>query len=93
MADLSTSSEQWWSVMMNAVTTWYGHHMTLTPIQRLSHHPSMPEELKAKKWGRLERRAASFLMSALPEPLKEEIVASKSVTTLGILPKAMLQYP
>ena len=92
MADLSTSSEQWWSLMMKTVTSWYSHHMTLTPIQRLTHQPTMPDELKAKRWGRLERRAASLLMSALPEALKEEIIASKSVSALGILSKAMLQY-
>eukprot|EP00435_Cladocopium_sp_Y103_P056027 s116_g18.t1 len=91
MADLSSSSEQWWALVMKTVNGWYSHHMTLTPIQRLSRHPTMPEELRAKKWGRLER-AASLLMSLLPEPLKEEITASKSVTTLGILSKAMLQY-
>ena len=31
-------------------------------------------------------------MAALPEALREEVVASKAVTTLGILSKAMLQY-
>eukprot|EP00435_Cladocopium_sp_Y103_P007611 s3631_g2.t1 len=95
MANLSTTPKQRWSLMMKTVTAWYSHrmtHMTLTPIQRLSHHPTMPDELKAKRWGRLERRAASLLMPSLPEPLREEIIASKSVTTLGILSKAMLQY-
>jgi hypothetical protein len=31
-------------------------------------------------------------MASLPDPLREEVVASKAITTLGILSKAMLQY-
>ena len=31
-------------------------------------------------------------MSSLPEALKEEVVSSKSFTTIGILTKAMVQY-
>eukprot|EP00435_Cladocopium_sp_Y103_P033016 s3094_g8.t1 len=33
-----------------------------------------------------------LLMAALPESLKEEVISSKSVTTLCILTKAMIQY-
>ena len=32
MADLSSSSEQWWSLVMQTVTEWYSDHMSLTPI-------------------------------------------------------------
>ena len=92
MSDLSTTSEEWWNQTLQVAKDWYGQHMKLTPIQRLTHSPEVTPELKARKWGRLERRAASLLMSALPEQLKEEVVSSKAVTTLGILAKAMLQY-
>eukprot|EP00435_Cladocopium_sp_Y103_P055570 s436_g18.t1 len=37
-------------------------------------------------------RSAALLMAALPHSLKEEVISSKSVTTLGILTKAMIQY-
>eukprot|EP00435_Cladocopium_sp_Y103_P018940 s142_g4.t1 len=92
MADLSTSSEAWWDATLSTAKSWYDKHMQLTPIQRLSHLPVATEELKAKKWARLERRSSALLMAALPEGLKEEVISSKSVTTLGILTKAMIQY-
>ena len=95
MADLSTSNEEWWNLTLQVAKDWYGKHMMLTPIQCLTHVPEATEELKTRKWQRLERRAASLLMSALPEQLpeqlKEEVVSSKAVSTLGILAKAMLQ--
>ena len=92
MSDLSPTSEQRWDLTIETVKTWYQSHMSMTPIQRLSHHPVVSENLKLKKWGRLERRAASLLMGALPEQLREEVISSKSVTTLGIICKAMLAY-
>ena len=92
MGDLSATSEAWWDQTLELAKAWYQQHMQLTPIQRLTHHPVATEELKAKKWGRLERRASSLLMSSLPEALREEVISSKSLTTSGILTKAMVQY-
>ena len=92
MADLTPTSEEWWETTLETAKGWYQRHMQMTPIQRLTHAPEKNDKLDNKKWGRLERRAASMLMAALPEQLREEIVASKSVTTMGILTKAMIQY-
>ena len=72
MSDLSPTSEQWWDLTLSTAKTWYQEHMQMTPIQRLSHLPVMSELLKQRKWGRLERRAASLLMASLPEQLREE---------------------
>ena len=41
------------------------------------------------RWSRVERRASSLLMAAIPDQLREEVVASKSVSALGILSKGM----
>ena len=68
------------------------NHMAMTPLQRLTHQPVLTADLKQRKWSRLERRASSLMMAALPEQLKEEVVAAKSVSALGILSKAMLLY-
>ena len=92
MSDLSSNSQHWWGATMKVVSTWYAHHMTLTPIQRLSHVPELPDHLKQRKWSRLEKRAASLLMASIPETLREEVVASKAVSTHGIMSKAMLVY-
>eukprot|EP00438_Fugacium_kawagutii_P029791 Skav227164 [mRNA] locus=scaffold502:278286:285743:- [translate_table: standard] len=92
MQDLSESSELWWAETLRTARAWYEAHMKLSPIQRLSHEPTPTDVMKQKKWSRVERRATSMLMLAIPEPLKEEIVASKSLSVLGVLTKGMLMY-
>jgi hypothetical protein len=92
MSDLSANSQQWWESTVQVVSGWYAQHMTLTPIQRLSRSPELTDHLKQKKWMRLEKRAASLLMAALPEMLREEVVSAKAVSAVGILSRAMLLY-
>ena len=92
MADLSSTSEMWWDLTLSTARAWYDNHMKLSPIQRLTNAPQTTPELQQKKWSRLERRASSLLLGALPESLKEEVIASKAITALGILAKAMLQF-
>ena len=92
MSDLSATSQDWWEETLQVARSWYEAHMAMTPLQRLTHQPTLTSELKQKKWSKLERRASSLMMAALPEQLKEEVVAAKSVSALGILSKAMLLY-
>ena len=92
MGDLSNTSEAWWSKIMDTARRWYERHMLLTPIERLTHSPQTTDELKSAKWSRLEKRASALLLACIPEALKEEVISSKQVSTLGILCKAMIQY-
>ena len=92
MSDLSASSEEWWSQMVVTAREWYSSHMLKTPLDRLAHSPVPGPGLLQKKWSRLERRASALLLAAIPEGLREEVVSSKSITTLGILAKGMVQY-
>ncbi|CAL1136815.1 unnamed protein product [Cladocopium goreaui] len=92
MADLSSTSEMWWDLTLSTARTWYDHHMKLSPIERLTSTPRPTPELQQKKWSRLERRASSLLLNALPQTMNEEVIAAKSITALGILSRAMLQF-
>lgn len=92
MGDLSTNSEEWWQSTVETAKSWYLSHMSKSPMERLHHQPSSPPTLTQKRWARLERRASSLLLAAIPEGLKEEVVSSRSLTTLGILTKGMILY-
>eukprot|EP00438_Fugacium_kawagutii_P024973 Skav217964 [mRNA] locus=scaffold3450:124613:131011:+ [translate_table: standard] len=92
MCDLSASSAQWWELVTQYAQRWYQEHMLLTPIQRLKHKVEEGPQLKQKKWQRLERRAASLLLAAIPESQKEEVVSSKELSAVGILTRVMLAY-
>ena len=92
MEDLSDGASDWWHRLWQEANQWYTEHLSLTPLQRLSHEVQPSAELAQAKWVRLERRAAGMLMSALPQMVKEEVVSTRSVSALGILTKLLVMY-
>ena len=92
MEDLADTATEWWTEMLGHVQRWYDEHMQLTPLARLGHECKAPSSLALRKWTRLERRASAMLMAALPEPIKDEILSSRMVTTFGILRKLYVAY-
>lgn len=58
-------------------------HMSNSPLERLSHKIVPTPALNQRKRGRLEKRASALLLAAIPSPLLEEVVAAKSISTLG----------
>ena len=92
MADLSESSEEWWSELMQAVQSWYSEHVLLSPLERAGHKPVPPPHLQQRKWQRLERRVASMLLKAIPEAQKEELVAGKNLGAFAIMAHLQILY-
>ena len=92
MADLSSSSAEWWSVLMTEAQHWYGQHLKLQPLERVSHEAVASAELTAPKWARLERRASTMLLMSLPQNLREELVSTKRVSALRIVCHLMMIY-
>lgn len=70
MSDLSAASGDWWTEIVETARSWYLHHQTLKPIERLKHTIEPTPELQKKRWSRLEKRASSLLIQALPESQK-----------------------
>ena len=92
LADMSSSSARWWKILTKEAGEWYCEHLKLPPIDRVSHDASPSEELNQAKWARLERRVSSMLLMAVPQTVREELVASKRMTALKILCQLMVQY-
>ena len=94
MGDVSDGSQQWWDGMLRAARSWYATHLEKTPLERVAHRPEVPRELQNSKFQRLEKRAATLLMGAIPVSMQEEVVAGKGkdITTISILSKLMLSY-
>ena len=92
MGDLSDGSQQWWEGMLRAARSWYYAHLEKTPLERVAHRPEVPQELQEQKFQRLEKRAATLLMGAIPISMQEEVVAGKDINTISILGKLMLSY-
>ena len=92
MSDLSSTSSVWWDLVVEESRAWYRKHQTLKPLEKLRHLTKPSVDLQATKWKRLEKRASTFLLKAIPEQQKEDLVASKDISVMNILCRLMLCY-
>ena len=92
MGDLTNTSSLWWEILVREATSWYQRHLLLPPLERVAHHPTPSAELSQPKWIRLEKRASTLLLMAIPESQREELVSSKRLTALGIICQLLVIY-
>lgn len=92
MGDLTATSNDWWSTILEEARDWYQDHQGLGPMDRLTHDVIPSEKLKSPRRGRLERRVTSLLLASLPEAQKDEMIATKTLSPLGIISKLMVAY-
>ena len=90
MADISPSARQWWTAVVREVEILYDTWLQSTPLERLR---LKPEWLPGDENGmRIEQRATSMLLSAIPEHLRKDIIASRKLSTVSILFKLHTIY-
>ena len=92
MCDLTSTSGDWWKTLMEEASQWYQRHMKLAPLDRISHDPVPSERLNQPRWSRLERRASTLLLMALPEGQREDLISSKRLTALRIVCHLLVTY-
>ena len=92
MTDLSDSSGQWWELVVGEARQWYNKYIQLRPLQRTTYTIEPWAELKKVKWTRVEKRAISMMLTAVLTTVKEELVATRSLTPLRLLSKLMVLY-
>ena len=90
MTDLSDSSGEWWELVVSEARAWYKQYIKLRPIQRASSKIEPSAELQKPKWARVEKRAISMLLSSVPTTVKEELVATRTLSPLGLVSKLMV---
>ena len=92
MSDLTGTSGEWWQLLMSEAYGWYQRHLQLPPLDRISHTPTPSPELARSKWSRLEKRASTLLLMAVPEGQREDLISSKRLTALGIICHLLVIY-
>ena len=92
MSDLTNTSGLWWKQLMSEAMDWYLKHLQLQALDRINHEPKPSPELEKSKWSRLERRASTMLLMAIPEGQREELISSKRLTALKILCHLLTVY-
>ena len=92
MADLSDISGDWWVLMVEESRKWYRRYMAEDPIKRAEMSTEKPEALDQKKWGRLEKRAMAMMVKAVPESIRDELMAMRASTAFGTLCRLQVLY-
>ena len=92
MADLTATSGEWWSCIIEECQTWYSRHLQPQPLERVAHEPSPSSALTVPKWVRLERRASTLLLMAIPPDQREELISAKRLTAMKIVCHLMVLY-
>ena len=76
--------------MVQGVENHYAQWLTASPAEKLRMRPTPPVHCEANP--RLEQRAVTMLLGALPESLRQDIIASRRLTTTGILFRLYTSY-
>ena len=92
MADLTSTSGEWWNQLIRECQEWYADHLQLQPLDRVADDPIPSKELTVGKWLRLERRASTLLLMAIPGEQREELISAKRLTAMKIICHMMVLY-
>ena len=90
MSDVSGTASDWWSSMIQAVESHYAQWLVASPLEKLRMRPTPPVHVEANQ--RLEQRAVTMLLGALPEALRQDVIASRRMTTTGIMFRLFTTY-
>ena len=89
MTDVSSQARGWWQDQVRGVEAVYASWLTATPLQRLRLKPHGEVAMQNQ---RIEHRGISMLLAAIPEPLRKDLIASRSLSTTSILFKLYCTY-
>ena len=86
MGDLATNALAWWDAMVQEVNTKYQVWLAPSPLERLNMaYPDEKVYNTSLARQRMDLRSSALLMAAVPTSLKDELVASRSLTSGRIL--------
>ena len=92
MGDISSGSSEWWQNAQDDAKAFYDRYQEADQLGRLTISPVASDETKDPKWSRVDRRAASMLMGAVPDEVRRELIAMRAKTTLEIMCRLMVLY-
>ena len=85
MADLSPLSSVWWERVMAEARAWYDRWVVASALDKGCIVPLMSGELSDIRYRRLESRAYAMLQGSVPQTVRDELVASRSMHCVGLL--------
>ena len=85
MADLAPWSSLWWKRVLYEARSWYQRWCEAPASEKALIQPNVSRTLGDLKFRRLESRAFAMLQGAVPETVKQALVASRCSHCVGVL--------
>ncbi|CAE7218596.1 RE1 [Symbiodinium sp. CCMP2456] len=94
MGDLTDGSSRWWSEVLVSLDNFYRDYVAASTVKKVQMKAEdyATAELRDVKWTRLDKRAASMLLQAVPDGLKAELMANRLSSTISILGRILTIY-
>ncbi|CAE7776959.1 RE1, partial [Symbiodinium sp. CCMP2592] len=94
MGDLTDGSAVWWSQVLASLEAYYRDYVSASAVKKLQLKADdyAGAMLREAKWLRVDKRAASMLLQAVPENIRVEILANRHQTTLAMLARILTIY-
>ena len=90
---LSPSATEWFSSVERAATRHYNQWLVADPLGRLSLDPGgVATDFDSFKFQRVESRAVSLLLAAIPQGIKEDLITNRWLTSASILFRILCIY-
>ena len=92
LRDLSAHATDWWSEVLETAQHYYARWLESGPVERLVMVPDRPARFDKGPYVRVEQRAVSLLLKAVPQQIKEDVVAMRRLTTIEIIGTILTTY-
>ena len=92
LRDLSSNATQWWDEVISASKEFYDKWLTVGPMERLVMVPERPQRFNSGPFTRVEQRAVSLLLKAIPTYIRDDLVSSRKLTSIEALCAILTTY-
>ena len=83
IGDVAGSARGWWGDILQDASSLYDRWLTSTPLERIRLRPTEVQRSEAHL--RLEQRVVPMLLKCVPESIKQDLIASRTMTVTGIM--------
>ena len=83
IGDVAGSARGWWGDILQDASSLYDRWLTSTPLERIRPRPTEVQRSEAHL--RLEQRVVPMLLKCVPESIKQDLIASRTMTVTGIM--------
>ena len=92
LRDLSSNATQWWDEVVGVAKQFYDRWLLVGPMERLVMVPDRPQRFNTGPFTRVEQRAISLLLKAVPTHIRDDLVSSRKLTSIEALCAILTTY-